>query len=200
MRGVFKDFLMFAQLRAPASVSISVFLGFGLILHALLLSSSPAFSQSPVKAHRKVGEFAGPLSPVPPQHNKLPAPYVFRFGVNWEVLRSGFNTLNVALESEAFSETWLIEQDSHELIYLSSPRARIPVVGIQANGPNYAPFDTVILPESALAQLLGIQHPVLEGTEKWIFLELPIRDSEPQHFILTASPRYFISVTISLIF
>lgn len=130
----------------------------------------------------------------------LQNPFSFRFAVNWELMRSGFNTLNVALEAEAFQETWTLEQDKFDQAYLSSPRARVPVIGIQTQGQGPAPFDTLVLSEAALAQLLGLQNQALIESEKWIFVELPVRDALPQTFVLTASPRYFISVTLNLSF
>lgn len=178
--------------------------GRGLALALMLAYGSPLFAerasvpslQPPALA---ASEAALPV-PLAPNLPFRPVPFVFRFSVQWEVMRSGFNALNVALESEAFQETWELEQDRLDVIYLSSPRARIPVAGIQSQGASQAPFDTLILSETALAALLGIQHKVLQESEKWILLELPIRESLPQTFVLTASPRYFISVTLNLSF
>ncbi len=119
------------------------------------------------------------------------------FTMGWEVLRSGFNTLDVALEAETYLESWTIETTRTE-VYLVSPRARVRVLGIHTQGAYSAPFDTLLISETQLSTLLGINYKSPDNNDKLLFVELPLQDPVSQHFALTASPEYFISVSLTI--
>jgi hypothetical protein len=124
----------------------------------------------------------------------------FRFPVTWEIMRSGFNTLDVALEAETYVETWAIHRINAEEVFLQTPRARVRVIPLLIDSENSVAFDTLALTEVQFAQLLGITPVPLEAAERKILVQLPIAEAVEQNLILTASPKYFISVHLNLSF
>ncbi len=118
--------------------------------------------------------------------------------VTWELLRSGFNTLDAALEAETFAEIWSIYQVSAYETYLITPRGRARLVTLTLH-PDSAPqsYDTLALYESEFARVLGIDHNPLHSLDTMVLITLPEPDAEPQTIVLTASPQYFVSVSIS---
>lgn len=132
-------------------------------------------------------------------NSRAQAPFQLRFPITWEVLRSGFNTLDVALEAETYAEHWTLESTGSDT-FLTSPRARVRVIGLQTLESTSAPFDTLLVKEADLAQLLGIQQRTSEDKERYLFIDLPIIETRSQQIVLTASPEYFISVSLLLNF
>ncbi|MFY7928874.1 MAG: hypothetical protein ACOVS5_08370 [Oligoflexus sp.] len=124
----------------------------------------------------------------------------FRFPVTWEIMRSGFNTLDVAMEAETYVESWAIHRVSAQEVYLLTPRARTRVVPLLIDESNEVDFDTLALTEVQFAQLLGLAPVPVEAAERKILIQLPIAETVEQNLILTASPKYFISVHLNLSF
>ena len=73
---------------------------------------------------------AAPLaSPLEPNVAR-PGYRFFRFPVTWELMRSGFNALDVALEAENYTEFWAILYLNNDEIDLLTPRGRARVIGL----------------------------------------------------------------------
>lgn len=124
----------------------------------------------------------------------------FRFPVAWELLRSGFNALDVALEAENYAEYWALLYLGPDEIELFTPRGHTRVIGIQSQSQNNSGYpDLLILNEGEFSRLLGLT-PDPTGLEKTIFIELPMRDSNEQNFTLNASPKYFVSIQLTINF
>jgi hypothetical protein len=117
--------------------------------------------------------------------------------VTWEVLRSGFNTLDAALEAETFSEVWGLHLASAYEAYLITPRgkARIVTSRLLSETPEGG-WDTAILNEAEFARILGIDHSPWHPLDALVFMRLEQTENDSQMITLTASPQYFISVTI----
>ncbi len=138
-------------------------------------------------------------------HNRSIEPAPLRGGqrmmqvpVTWELLRSGFNTLDAALEAETFSETWGLYQVSPYEYYLLTTRGKTRFIPLrmQEETPEGS-WDTLALNESEFARVLGIDHSPWHSLDAMIFLALHQIDAESQTIVLTASPQYFISISIS---
>lgn len=125
----------------------------------------------------------------------------FRFPVTWELMRSGFNALDVALEAESYAEYWAILYISPEEIDLLTPRGRARVVGIASQPTTPAGYpDTLIVNEGDLARLLGLEPDPSASVEQAVFLALPVQDNNEQTFTLKASSRYFVNVQLAMSF
>lgn len=144
---------------------------------------------------------ASPLpSPPSPSANRLGHVY-FRFPVSWEMLRSGFNTLDVALESENYAEYWAILYLSPDEIELISPHGRTHVVGIHSELENTSGYpDTLVISEAEFGRLLGLETDPSNNLEKLIFLDLPISESKEQSIVLKANLKYFVSIQFTMNF
>lgn len=125
----------------------------------------------------------------------------FRFPVTWELMRSGFNALDVALEAENYSEYWALLYLNPDEIELLTPRGRARVVGIRSNAmtPDGYP-DLLIVSETDFGRLLGLEPDPTADLDKFIAIELPTLDSNEQNFSLKASPKYFVSVQLTMSF
>jgi len=124
----------------------------------------------------------------------------FRFPVTWELMRSGFNALDVALEAENYAEYWAILYSSPDEIDLLTPRGRARVFGIASLPQTAAGYpDLLVVNEGDFARLLGLE-PDPSSAEQVIFIELPTQDSNEQSFMLKASPKYFVSVQLTMSF
>ena len=124
--------------------------------------------------------------------------YFIELPVSWEILRSGFNTLDAALEAETFVETLgFYYIDSYES-YLITPRGRARVVTLAVQDPSTDTFDTLGLDESEFARILGIDHSPWHSSPSMVFIKTAAHESDSQTIVLTASPKYFISITLSL--
>jgi hypothetical protein len=130
-----------------------------------------------------------------------PGHRIFRFPVTWELMRSGFNALDVALEAENYAEYWALVYLSPDEIDLLTPRGRARVIGIAADShtPRGYP-DMLIVNEGDLARLLGLEPDPSSSVEQVVFLELPTNDANEQNFTLKASAKYFVSVQLTMSF
>jgi hypothetical protein len=125
----------------------------------------------------------------------------FRFPVTWELMRSGFNALDVALEAENYAEYWAILYLSPDEIELLTPRGRARVVGLASDPKTPAGYpDTLIVNEGDLARLLGLEPDPADSVEQVIFVSLPMQDSSEQSFTLKASSKYFVNVQLAMSF
>jgi hypothetical protein len=125
----------------------------------------------------------------------------FRFPVTWELMRSGFNALDVALEAESYAEYWGLLYLSPDELELLTPRGRAPVVGIASDPKTPAGYpDTLIINEGDLARLLGLEPDPAGSVEQVIFIALPMQDSNEQSFTLKASSKYFVNVQLAMSF
>jgi hypothetical protein len=124
----------------------------------------------------------------------------FRFPVNWELMRSGFNSLDVALEAENYAEYWAILYSSPDEIDLLTPKGRARVFGIASDPQTAAGYpDLLVVNEGDFARLLGLEPDPSLG-EQVIFIELPMQESNEQSIMLKASPKYFVSVQLTMSF
>lgn len=142
---------------------------------------------------------AAPLpSPTEPVVTRRGYTYV-RFPVSWELMRSGFNALDVALETESYAEYWALLTLSDNEIELLTPRGRTRVIGIQSEPSEDAVYpDILVVNEAEFARLLGLEPDPLGSLDKWLFIDLPARDIGEQNFTLKASPKYFVSVQLTI--
>lgn len=125
----------------------------------------------------------------------------FRFPVTWELMRSGFNALDVALEAESYAEYWAILYLSPDEIDLLTPRGRARVVGIASSPETPAGYpDTLVVNESDLARLLGLETDPSDSMEQLVFISLPMQESSEQSFTLKASSKYFVNVQLAMSF
>lgn len=125
----------------------------------------------------------------------------FRFPVTWELMRSGFNALDVALEAESYAEYWAILYISPDEIDLLTPRGRARVVGLASSPDTPAGYpDTLVVNESDLARLLGLEADPSAPVEQVVFIALPIQESSEQSFTLKASSKYFVNVQLAMSF
>ena len=124
-----------------------------------------------------------------------------RFPVTWEMQRSGFNTLDVALESESYAEYWAILYLSPDEIELMTPRGRTSVVGIRSQTETPANYpDILVVSEAEFSRLLGLEVIPLGSSEKLIMLELPLRENIEQSLALKGNLKYFVSIQLSMSF
>ncbi len=124
---------------------------------------------------------------------------VFPFAVNWEILRSGFNsTLDVALEADTYGEEWILEIDHDQGTTLRTPRGTTPVIGVKSSDDpaDRAPFDLLVINEPELARLLGIHQEGPLSTQQEVFLEFRSDGPDEQTFTFKANPKYFVSVSL----
>lgn len=162
---------------------------FGRILIALLLL--------PLAGAVNAASLASPEEP----NVARPGHRYFRFPVTWELMRSGFNALDVALEAENYAEYWAILYVSADEIELMTPRGRARVIGIASDPKTPAAYpDTLIVNEGDFARLLGLEPDPSGPVEKVVFIELPMQDSNEQSFTLKASPKYFVTVRLAMSF
>lgn len=139
-------------------------------------------------------------SPDVPNINR-PGHRFFRFPVTWELMRSGFNALDVALEAESYAEYWAILYLSPDEIDLLTPRGRARVVGIASSPETAAGYpDTLLVNENDLARLLGLETDPSDSVEQLVFISLPMQESSEQSFTLKASSKYFVNVQLALSF
>lgn len=125
----------------------------------------------------------------------------FRFPVTWELMRSGFNELDVALEAESYAEYWAILYISPDEIDLLTPRGRARVVGIASDSKTSAGYpDTLVVNEGDFARLLGLEPDPSASVEQAVFISLPMQDSTEQSFTLKASSKYFVNVQLAMSF
>jgi hypothetical protein len=139
-------------------------------------------------------------SPDVPNINR-PGHRFFRFPVTWELMRSGFNALDVALEAESYAEYWAILYLSPDEIDLLTPRGRARVVGIASSPETAAGYpDTLLVNENDLARLLGLETDPSDSVEQLVFISLPMQESSEQSLTLKASSKYFVNVQLALSF
>ncbi|HYX35515.1 MAG TPA: hypothetical protein VE954_20660 [Oligoflexus sp.] len=125
----------------------------------------------------------------------------FRFPVTWELMRSGFNALDVALEAESYAEYWAILYMNPDEIDLLTPRGRARVVGIASDPQTPAGYpDMLIVNEGDLARLLGLEPDPAQSVEQVVFIKLPVHDNNEQTLALKASAKYFVSVQLTMSF
>lgn len=130
-----------------------------------------------------------------------PGSRFFRFPVSWELMRSGFNALDVALEAENYTEYWAILYINPDEIDLMTPRGRARVIGIASDPETPAGYpDILIVNEADFGRLLGLEPDPTGSVEKVVLIELPIHDSNEQSFTLKASPKYFVTVQLTMSF
>jgi hypothetical protein len=125
----------------------------------------------------------------------------FRFPVTWELMRSGFNALDVALESENYAEYWAILYISPDEIDLLTPRGRVRVVGVSSGPSTPSGYpDVLVVNAGDFARLLGLEPDPSASAEQAIFLSLPMQDHSEQNFTLKASSKYFVNVQLTMSF
>lgn len=145
------------------------------------------------------GSFASPMpSPVTPSCARAGCIYV-RLPVNWGILRSGFNTLDVPLEAENSSEYWAILYKDPDDIELLTPHGRARVIGIKSGFDSNTQYpDILVLNEVEFSRILGLEFNPLIAAEQTIFIDLPIHDSTDQTLVLKTSSKFFISLHLSI--
>jgi hypothetical protein len=151
----------------------------------------------PLAAPLQAAVLASPETP----NVTRPGHRFFRFPVTWELMRSGFNALDVALEAESYAEYWALLYTSPDEIDLLTPRGRARVIGISSDPSTTAGYpDTLIVNEGDLARLLGLDPDPSASIEQVIFLSLPMQDSNEQSFTLKSSSKYFVNVQLAMSF
>lgn len=128
---------------------------------------------------------------------------IFPFAVNWEILRSGFNnTLDGALEADTYGEQWVLELGANERIILKTPRGSARVVGLKTNPDpnNHAPFDVLVIKESDLSRILGIDDDDTPLVARDVLMDFTSQATEDQRITFQANPKYFVSVNLRFLF
>ncbi len=151
----------------------------------------------PLAATLQAAALASPEEP----NITRPGHRFFRFPVTWELMRSGFNALDVALEAESYAEYWAILYISPDEIDLMTPRGRTRVVGIASHAQTPSGYpDTLIVNEGDFARLLGLEPDPSASVDQAVFISLPMQDSSEQSFTLKASSKYFVNVQLAMSF
>ncbi len=138
--------------------------------------------------------------PVEPIYFPLGARYM-NFPVTWELKRSGFNPQDVALESEVYEEYWAILYLPPDAIELFTPRSRCKAFAVYADANQDPSAPTaIIVAEGDFARILGLEFDPVASFNRWIYLQLPIYDSNEQSINLQVSPKYFVNTQITMSF
>jgi hypothetical protein len=139
-------------------------------------------------------------SPIEPVSTK-PGSLYLKFPVSWELIRSGFNSQDVALEAENYFEYWAIYYINPLEIYLLTPRGKAQVIGMRAHADTPLNFpDFLAISELELSRLLGLESEPLGPIDQSILIELPIGEGKEQSINLKSNLNYFISVHLSMSF
>ncbi len=107
--------------------------------------------------------------------------------------------MDVALEAETYTEYWAILYVGPDEIELLTPRGRAQVIGLHHGDEAEGTYpNLLIINESEFTRLLGMDPDPNGILDKWVFVDLPTRETNEQNFTLKASPKYFISVQLTI--
>lgn len=126
---------------------------------------------------------------------------IFLFPVSWEIMQSGLNSLDVALEAENFTEYWALAWHGDDSLSLINERARIRVIRVHSFGEEgESPFHYLVLNEAEFTRFLGLDSSLAGRDDKVIWMQLPDPEALEQSFVLKASSKYFVTVHLSIDF
>jgi hypothetical protein len=137
-----------------------------------------------------------PDASIIPQSLEAPAPTSMKLDlpVSWQLTRARLASKGTSTLTESFQETWTLELRSGGVMFLSSPRGRVPVY--QGDEPSSAlgmPA-TVVLAETDLARLVGVKQLAEASAED---AEAALGPTRPVRLSLSKQAKGGLDVTLS---